>query len=133
VEERVLETDLWTLLVPEGWFAERDDDSIVIVDEDDVSNIEISSLKREQGVVSTDEINEFAADLITAGHAGQNVTVAGFNGLLFEYEDDEEWVREWYLAKGPLLLLITHCCDAEHQGLDNQSVDQLLSSLVPLS
>ena len=40
----ILETDHWCMMLPEEWHAENDDDVIRIVDQDDVGEIEITTL-----------------------------------------------------------------------------------------
>ena len=45
----VLQTEWWTLALPPEWWADSEEDSILIGDRDDVGCIEISSLHKEQG------------------------------------------------------------------------------------
>ena len=40
----VLETERWTQLVPNEWWAESEEDTILVGDRDDVGCIEISTL-----------------------------------------------------------------------------------------
>ena len=63
----ILETEWWSVGVPTEWWAEREDDSIIIADRDDVGAIEISTLHKEAGSFDAAEVRAIAEqyDLIT--------------------------------------------------------------------
>ena len=58
--------------------------------------------------------------------------MGAFRGVVTDYTDGEDALREWYLACGPLLLFITYCCDCENRGLDEAAVDEILATLNPV-
>ena len=41
---KVLETDFWCLLLPPEWTAEKDDEVVVIVGDDDVGELSLTKL-----------------------------------------------------------------------------------------
>lgn len=119
-----LTTDLWSVLLPEEWFAEQDGETIVIVDEDEVSIIEITSLIPEKGETITSFLKEsVAAD-------AKKTTLAGLPAWYQEFEEDEMFWREWYCDAGEFVLVISHGTDASNKNMDDGSVDDILSTLL---
>ena len=66
----ILETEWWSLAIPPEWWAESEEDSVLVGDRDDVGVIEISTLHKENGEFSSQEVATIAAE------EGE-----GFNGL----------------------------------------------------
>ena len=58
----ILETDHWCLMLPTEWHAENEDDIIRIVDQDDVGEIEITTLHKQSGNVMPAEIQDMALE-----------------------------------------------------------------------
>ena len=58
----ILETDHWCLMLPSEWQAENDDDIIRIVDQDEVGEIEITTLHKQSGKVMPAEIQDMARE-----------------------------------------------------------------------
>jgi hypothetical protein len=127
---QILETDYWLCELPPEWQAEQEDDSVIIVDEDEVSTIEISTLKKSEGDVSEKELREFAGELFQQGLVESPRKFGPFKGFGFNYSDEEGAWREWFLACGQLMLFVTHGCLPEHKGMDDGSVDEILDSLL---
>ena len=127
----VLETEWWSMGVPPEWWAEREEDSVVIGDRDDVGNIEISTLQRDEGIFEAEEVLAIARENGEADWHWEPLEAGEFSGVQTRYEEDGDAVREWYLADGPLLLFITYSCDMENRGLDDAAVDEILNTLAP--
>lgn len=127
---QVLETDHWLCELPQEWSAEQEEDSVLISDEDGISTIEISTLKKSSGDVSEEELKEFAAELLQDKQTAESCEFGPFKGLGFSYRDDEGAWREWFLANGPLMLFVTYGCLPEHRGMDDGIVDEILATLL---
>ena len=56
----VLETEWWTLALPPEWWADSEEDSILVGDRDDVGCIEISTLHKEEGDFDRDSVTAIA-------------------------------------------------------------------------
>ena len=127
------EIDWCTLEIPDEWeFSQDEDDVIVIEDEDAVSCIEIfPPVIVEEGEVSDADIAEFSAELREAGLRGKRVRVGGWQGELFEHEDEEHHWREWFLRQGNCFVQVACHCLAEHAGMDDAAVDEILATLEP--
>jgi hypothetical protein len=121
-----LTTDLWSILLPEEWEAEQEDETIMIVDVDEVSIIELTPLMPE----NTETVQSFIKDLITKD--AKKTTLAGlpaFYQELVEDEDDMFW-REWYCDAGTFVLAVSHGTDMSNKNMDDGSVDDILSTLL---
>ncbi|MGB1139533.1 MAG: hypothetical protein ACPG1A_01470 [Halioglobus sp.] len=128
----VLETEWWTMALPPEWWAEAEGDSILVGDRDDVGCIEISTLRRDEGEFSPDEVRTLAQENAEQGVDWQAVSLGDFAGVTASYQDEDAALREWYVAHGQQLLFITYSCDGENRGMDDAAVDQLLDTLLPV-
>jgi hypothetical protein len=129
----VLETEWWTLALPPEWWAEAEEESILVGDRDGVGCIEITTLLREQGGFSPEEIRKMVEEAAAGEHDWQRASLGDFTGLVSAYVEEDAAVREWYVARGPMLLFVTYSCDLEHRGLDDAAVDELLDTLQVLA
>ncbi|MEJ2531292.1 MAG: hypothetical protein P8Y92_05785 [Halioglobus sp.] len=129
----ILETEWWTLAIPPEWWAEAEDESILVGDRDDVGCIEITTLHKEHGEFETAEIRDIAQAEAEQPLRWQEAVLGDFRGVSANYASEGAAIREWYVARGPLLLFITYSCDEENRGLDDAAVDELLDTLSVLS
>lgn len=126
----VLETEWWTMAIPPEWWADSEEESILVGDRDDVGCIEISTLHKEEGVFDRDTVQAIAQAESEQPVEWRAVTLGEFSGVTGTYVLEETAVREWYVASGALLLFITYSCDEENRGLDDAAVDELLDTLM---
>jgi len=128
----VLETEWWTLAIPPEWWAESEDDSILVGDQDDVGCIEISTLHKEHGIFEHGMVLSIAQTESEEPLDWKSVTLGEFAGVGSSYVQEETAVREWYVSNGALLLFITYSCAEENGGMDDAAVDELLDTLMVL-
>lgn len=129
----VLETEWWTLAIPPEWWADSEEDSILVGDRDDVGCIEISTLHKEAGVFDSQTVLDIAQKESEQPLEWRAATLGEFAGFTSSYVVEETAVREWYVANGALLLFITYSCDEENRGMDDAAVDELLDTLMVVS
>lgn len=125
---RELETDWWYLSLPEDWLVDQDDDSIVITDPDEVGVITLTSMIND----SRDRdraLQELIAALDVDAKALAPATLGDFDGYSSEFQDGDDWVREWYLACDSCLLLVSYDCDPDNRHMDREIIDQILDTL----
>jgi len=125
----VLETEWWTLAVPPEWWADTDEDSILVGDRDDVGCIEISTLHKERGEFRAAEIREIARSETDQVVEWRKASLGDFEGLETRFVEEGTAIREWYVARGAMLLFITYSCEEENSGMDDAAVDELLDTL----
>lgn len=126
---QLLQSNWWSLELPDEWHAHEDDDTVVIADDDAISVLEISAIKKAKGCVESNELMEFASELVSCGHKPSEVCCGDFAGLCFKYDDEEGVWREWFLAKQDVALFIVYSCHLDHKTLDDQAIDAILSTL----
>jgi hypothetical protein len=129
----VLETEWWTLALPPEWWAESEEESILIGDQDDVGCIEISTLHKEEGVFDQGMVRSIAQAESEQPLDWHTLSLGEFAGVGSSYVQEETAVREWYVANGALLLFITYSCSDENRGMDDAAVDELLDTLMALT
>ena len=126
----VLETEWWTMAVPPEWWAEAEEDSILVGDRDDVGCIEFSTLHKEAGNFDHAELESIARAEADQELSWESVELGEFSGVCSAFIDDGAAIREWYVANGAMLLFITYSCDEDNGGMDDSAVDELLDTLM---
>lgn len=126
----VLETEWWSLALPPEWWADTDEESILIADRDEVGCIEISTLHKEQGDFDAEQVRRIAGEESAGTEDWRKVDLGDFRGFSGSFMEEGVAIREWYVSHGPLLLFITYSCDAENRGMDDAAVDELLDTLM---
>ena len=126
----VLETEWWTMVVPPEWWAEAQEDSILVGDQDDVGCIEISTLHKESGEFDSATILGIAEAESEEPVDWASVQLGEFSGVRAQFVVEDSAIREWYVAHGALMLFITYSCDEDNAGMDDAAVDELLDTLV---
>lgn len=126
----VLETEWWTMAVPPEWWADSQEDSILVGDRDDVGCIEISTLHKEEGEFDQQAVRDIARAESEQPLDWQEATLGEFTGVVSGCVEEGVAVREWYVASAALLLFITYSCDEENRGMDDAAVDELLDTLM---
>lgn len=129
----VLETEWWTLAVPPEWWADTEEDSILVGDRDGVGCIEITTLHKEEGVFDQPAVLDIANAESDREVSWRKVTLGDFAGVTGEFLEEQAAIREWYVADGAMLLFITYSCDEENRGMDDAAVDELLDTLLKVA
>ena len=126
----VLETEWWTLALPPEWWAEAEEDNILVGDRDGVGSIEFSTLHKERGEFDPQSVREIAESESEHSLDWRPATLGEFTGVSRSYVEEGAAIREWYVARGAMLLFITYSCDEENQGMDDAAVAELLDTLM---
>jgi hypothetical protein len=125
----VLETEWWTMALPPEWWAETEEDSILVGDRDDVGCIEITTLHKEQGEFDLAEASEIARSESSQSLDWNKVSLGYFEGITSQFVEEGAAIREWYVVHRGLMLFITYSCDEDNRGMDDAAVDELLDTL----
>ncbi|GAB5450742.1 MAG: hypothetical protein Hals2KO_10700 [Halioglobus sp.] len=126
----ILETEWWAMAVPPEWWAESEEESILVGDRDGVGCIEISTLHKEHGEFDSAVVDQIVREESEPELQWRKVSVGAFSGLQSNWCEEGAAVREWYLASGAMLLYITYSCEEENRGMDDEAVDEILDTLV---
>ncbi len=126
----ILETEWWSLAVPPEWWAEAEEESILVGDHDSVGCIEISTLHKDEGEFDMQALKDIARDESDQPVAWQSAKFGDFVGVAGSYLEEDAAIREWYLANGAMMLFVTYSCDEENGGMDDAAVDEILDTLM---
>lgn len=126
-----LEAGLWRAILPDGWDAEEEDDSLVLWAPSGPGTLQVTCSQMEDGFVDEDDLRYFAEELLDEGQEPARVSLGPLQGLKFEYMDDEtgEAVTEWYLAADELFFFMTYSCPRTERGVEDATVDAILRSI----
>lgn len=125
----LLETEWWQVALPPEWWAEQEDDTVLIGDRDDVGVIQLSTLRGDGPQWTPDALLEIAREQAEQALPWQAASLGDFNGWYAQWQLEGDALREWYVACEQTLLFITYSCDQDHAGLDDAAVDALLDTL----
>lgn len=124
----ILETQWWSMALAPEWWADHEEDSVLVGDQDEVGCIEITTLRTDAESFEADTLQEMAQT--AADTQWQAAAVGDFSGLSTRYEEEGAAIREWCVASGATALFITYSCDLENRGMDDAAVDELLDTLL---
>lgn len=127
-DARLIETHWWTLPVSDDWDIDSEEGTVIITDRDGVGSLELSVIELDGAPGGVLELRELAAEFVPAGVAGESVACGDWPGLLFKYSVGDS-CRDWVLHCDDNVLIISYTCAAEHQGMDDAAVDQMLAEL----
>lgn len=122
------QTTLWSATLPAHWEVEQEEEFHIFHRPDGFGALEISTVEHDQDV-SSDFLQELAAEHLEAGAPPAEVKFGPFKGFELSYEVDDEYWREWYLSTGRLILFATYNCAAEDEDLEDEAVSAILQSL----
>lgn len=126
----ILETDHWCLLLPPEWSADYAEAVVRIVDADEVGEIELTTLCKDAGAVTSGELQAMALAESPEISGWQSINLGAFAGFTGSFLEEDTHVTEWYVAAGSVLLYITYVCDDENAGMDDAAVSEILGTLV---
>ena len=126
----IVETDYWCLMLPPEWSAEREDDVVLITDQDGIGELAISTLIFENAS-SGAAPGSIACEESPEVNAWEPVSFGHFAGVVGQLREDAAVITEWYLAHRTALLYCTYACDEEDDGMDAAAVEEILATLVP--
>lgn len=124
----VVETEWWILDLPVEWQAEQEDETIIISDEDGVGELAITTLEKQGGVVSDQELLALAEELVDEYGSPDAVNLAELTGFYFSYNEEGLSLRDWYLKFDNKIILITYSCELENSAMDDAAVNEILST-----
>ena len=125
----VLQTEWWTMALPPEWWADTEEDSILVGDRDDVGCIEITTLHKEEGEFGLTEAMEIARSESSQSLDWSKVSLGDFEGVSSQFVEEGAAIREWYVVRRGMLLFITYSCEEDNSGMDDAAVDELLDTL----
>lgn len=118
----------WSVVLPEDWQGESDDESDVLYAEEGYGELCISA-DRQDKKPDDDFLKYLAEEHISAGAQTYPVKLGDFNGFTLSYDTDEEYWIEWYLCSGNVVLFATYQCQTIEEGIEDEMVRRIMGSL----
>lgn len=122
------EADDWTIALPEGWRAEREDDCHLLYHAEGVGTLEVRAFVADTPF-DDEDLRELAAEDLDAGAAIGEVTHGDFTGFTFRYREDGVYWRQWRLRSGMLALALSYACALDDAESEDGDIDDLLDGL----
>ena len=119
----------WEINLPADWQVEEESDYHCFYAPQGVGQLIISSFQHDQAI-SDDELEAFAEDHLESEADAEEVEHGDFTGFTFCYSTEDEYLCEWYLKSGSLMLFITYSCALEDEEQSEEDiVETILDSL----
>ncbi len=119
----------WSVELPDNWEAEQDEDCATFTSERGVGALQISAYRRDDEIVTDEDLLDFAEDKLVEGANLNSVSFGEFVGLKTSYFAGESYWRKLWLRSGSLLLFVTYTCAAEERTVETEDVNIILNSL----
>jgi hypothetical protein len=126
---KTFKTSWYSVQIPEGWEAERDDVCATITASPEVGALQISAARNEEGPATDEDLLEFAEEHVKAGAKLKEVSVGKLSGFYLHYSDDEFYSREWWLRSENTVVLVTYTTELAQRGQEDSVVDQILTTI----
>ena len=127
----IVETDYWCLMLPFEWSAEEKKGSVLIIDQDGIGELAITTLVHEPGDAPDRSLSEIAQAESPEVSTWAAATFGDFSGVTGQFTEEGAVLQEWYISHGVALLYCTYACDVEDAGMDLPAVEEILGTLVP--
>ena len=129
---KIYQGNNFTVSIPNAWHGTFDDeeDYDVIYSPDGPGEIQVSRVNHESDL-SVEDLKHIAAEDIQGGAKAHDVEMGDYVGIVFDYDVDDEYWCEWYLAHGSQMLFITYTCPEDEEGKENDDVELILGTLKP--
>lgn len=126
------QTEYWKITLPDEWQVDDNDEGLTLFHPDGAGELQISTVKFDEEP-GGEALLELAAEHIEAGAEPEEVTLGEFDGIVLEYEVDDEYGCEWYLLAGSLFLFATYICNAGDDEQEHDVIAFILESLILIS
>ena len=126
---KTYKTNWWSVQIPEGWEAERDDVCTTITANQAVGALQISAARNDEGPATDEDLLGFAEEHVRGGAKLREVSLGNLSGFYIHYSDGELYSREWWLRSGNTIVLATYTTELAQRREEDSVVDEILGTL----
>jgi hypothetical protein len=94
-----------------------------------VGSLQIGYNQNDAGAVEHEDLLDAAAGNIDVGIPYREIATEHLTGILFEYQQDGTFQREWYLRCKDTLFKVSYECDLEYKDAERTEVDLIVKNL----
>ena len=118
----------WSVSIPADWTARLEPECTTFISNAFPAVLQISAFNKGSGVVTPEDILEFAASDGNRARLRQILSGEAV-GLYDEHCEEEFFWREWWLGKQSLLVYITYSIPERLKDRETALIDEIVASL----
>jgi hypothetical protein len=124
----------WSVELPPNWRGYPDADCTTFRTQMfDGGALQISAARKDTGLVTDQDLQEFACDRLAAGAVFDSVRFRECSGFTTRYRKDGVSWQEWWLKSEHLMIYATYNVVPEKEYVEQDDVASILSSLASLT
>lgn len=128
----IYRSEWWSIDLPANWSGHPDDACSTFRAQPSLGVLQISAARKDTGLVSEDDLREFAADRIAPGVPIEHASFPTFSGFTASHRKSGLLWKEWWLRSEHLMVYATYNVDQNDAAAEQVVVSMILSSLVNL-
>lgn len=128
----IFESAFWSIELPSGWTVTQEEECTTLQADYLMGKLQLSSARKEKGLVTDEDLREFAQDHIEAGAKLGSAEFGPFSGFYISYSTEDTYWREWWLRSGTVIVYVTYRVELDAKGTENVATGEVLSTLKPV-
>ena len=130
----IYKSSWWSVELPPSWHGYPDADCTTFrADTSDGGVLQISAACKDTGIVTDQDLQEFALDRLVAGAPFDSVRFRECSGFTTRFRKGRFSWQEWWLKLENLMIYATYNIVSEREYSEQQDVVSILSSLANLT
>lgn len=110
---RIFNGEWWSLRLPSGWRSRLEKHGASFSRAPRVGTLQVSAAVKNGGEVSDNDLLEYAAERLSAGHQLKRTRHQAFSGFKCIRTDGAVCWREWWLKHGALMIYATYVVSSD--------------------
>ena len=91
--------------------------------------LQISAARKEAGIITDEDLVQFAEDRIAPETPLNSVECGAFSGATARYRKDGLFWQEWWLKSNRLMVYVTYNVVQEHEGAEGDVIQSILATM----
>lgn len=121
----------WSADLPNGWQGHEEPECATISRDPRLGTLQVSAVRKPEGMVTDDDLRDFAEELIGAGRSLVPVEYKLFSGFVVSYAKGRLFWKEWWLRSGDMMIYATYNVKKGREHIEAGDLNTILSSLKP--
>ena len=119
----------WSVELPPNWSANPDGNCATLRADPPLGVLQISAARKDTGVVTDQDLTEFAEMRIAPKTRLAGVSFGAFSGATAMYRKDGLFWQEWWLRSKDMMVYATYNVVQESEAAELRTVEGILASL----
>ncbi|HMD72185.1 MAG TPA: hypothetical protein VKF41_12610 [Bryobacteraceae bacterium] len=129
----IYKSEWWSVELPAHWSGYPDAGCSTFRAEPSLGVLQISAVRKDTGIVTEEDLREFAEERIAPGLRLERVWFDALSGLMANYRRDGLHWQEWWLRSGPLMVYVTYNVSQEYAAAEQVAISSILCSLAKVT